>query len=345
MNRDINPLREIITFNGAQEGIVSIFAACCDPGDEVIVVEPYFDAYLQAATLFQLKTHGIPLELPPLVREEYQSKENSVRSFSAGELVLDMERLEEMITPKTKLLVLNTPHNPTGKVFTMSELEDIATIVRRHPQLTVLSDEVYEFMSFAPSVHTRIASLPDMFDRVISLYSAGKTFSCTGWRVGFAIAPANLAGPILQVHNAIPFCGATPFEVAISTAFKKGTENGYFTELPNMLEKKRDILVAALTSANLNPVIPQGGYFVTCDASRLPFSSSVLQRKTSSSSSLSPDVQMALHLVEHCGLAVIPTSPFYTKQHQHLAGSTIRLAYCKDDVTLQKAVAAIQALV
>ena len=151
----------------------------------MVIVEPYFDSYIKTASILGVKPVGLPLKFGPEDQKAYDSLEaGSERSFSAADLRLDLNQLEHLITPKTKMLVLNTPHNPTGKVFSRQELSDICSLMQKYPQVLILSDEVYEFMCFDGLSHERIATMPDMFDRVISLFSAGKTFSCTGWRVG-----------------------------------------------------------------------------------------------------------------------------------------------------------------
>lgn len=197
------------------------------------VIEPYFDAYVNAAKLFDLKTVGVPLTFS---KDRQIDFENGDGKFYASELKLDMNQLNDSITSETKMLVLNTPHNPTGKVFLKDELEQIVEIIQKHPHLIVLSDEVYEFMCFDGLKHERIATFPDMFDRVISLFSAGKTFSCTGWRVGYGIMHKKFAAPILKVHNAIPFCGSTPLEYATGKAFELAQKNGYLAKLPEKLQ-------------------------------------------------------------------------------------------------------------
>lgn len=335
-NRQIDGMSEIVTFNGAQEGIFSIFAALLNEGDQVIIVEPYFDAYIKAASILGIETVGIPLEFSPERQKEYNDRDSTGRSFAAGDLQLDLNRLEAMITPKTRMVVLNTPHNPTGKVFSKRELEQICSLMKRHPNVLILSDEVYEFMCFDNLKHERIASFPDMYDQVISLFSAGKTFSCTGWRVGYSICSPDLAKLILKMHNAIPFCVATPLEIAVAKSFQQAQVNGYFKTLPKMLQKRRDQMIAVLAQANLNPIVPQGGYFTCCDSSRLSMFNEIESSSEKSARDL-PDFQMALKLCKEYGLATIPTSPFYSQPNKHLAGAMIRLAYCKDQESLATA--------
>ena len=178
---------------------------------------------------------------------------------SAADWTLDLSELEAALSERTKLLVLNTPHNPTGKVFSAAELEGIAHIVRKYPRLVVMSDEVYEFMTFDGMPHARISALPGMFDRTLSIHSAGKTFSATGWRIGYVIGPAPLITPLVRVHQASNFCTPTSLQVATAVAFDAAERDGYFAEFANFLELKRNKLVALLRTAQLDPIVPQVG--------------------------------------------------------------------------------------
>lgn len=206
--------------------------------DEVVVFEPYFDAYKTVATLLGIKTVGVPFELAEDKRTAFNSSGplESGTKFSSSDFRIDLAKLEAAITPKTRMIVLNTPHNPTGKVLSKSELEGIAAVLEKHSNVLVLADEVYEFMCYDGLEHVRIASLPGMYDRTISLFSAGKTFSCTGWRVGYAVAPAPLASAITKAHSVVPFCGTTPFEVAMAHCFKHIQHSDYIAELKNTLQ-------------------------------------------------------------------------------------------------------------
>jgi aspartate/methionine/tyrosine aminotransferase len=240
-------------------------------GDEVLIFEPYFDAYKTVSTLHGIKTVGIPFEFAEDKRDAFQSSDTTAgTTFSSSDFRIDLAKLEASITSNTKMIVLNTPHNPTGKVFSREELEGICRVLERHPQVLVLSDEVYEFMCYDGLHHERIAAYPGMFDRTVSLFSAGKTFSCTGWRVGYAIAPAHLTGAITKAHSTVPFCGVTPFEVAMASCFQQMQTNGYLDELKETLVRKRDRIVGALDAANWKPIVPEGGYFVCCNVTHLP---------------------------------------------------------------------------
>ena len=186
LGRSLDAQSEVCVVGGATNAIFSAVMALVDPGDEVVCIEPYFDAPKIAADLMGAKTIGVPL------RADWAK--------SSADWTLDLAELEAALTERTKLLVLNTPHNPTGKVFSAAELEGIAHIVRKYPRLVVMSDEVYEFMTFDGMPHARISALPGMFDRTLSIHSAGKTFSATGWRIGYVIGPAPLITPLVRAR-------------------------------------------------------------------------------------------------------------------------------------------------
>lgn len=346
LGREIDPMKEVVTFNGAQEGIASIMAALLEPGDEVITIEPYFDAYKTVSTLMGIETVGIPLEMAPEKAALYNDPQATREKFSSADFTIDCARLERLITPKTKMLVLNTPHNPTGKVLSRTELEQIAQVLQRHPHVIVLSDEVYEFMTYNGLRHERIASLPGMFDRTISLFSAGKSFSCTGWRAGYAICPEHFAKAVNKAHSTVPFCGVTPFEVALATAFEQAQKNGYFDELARKLERKRNRLVEVLDRENWKPIVPEGGYFVCCNVTGLPAFAEFADTDVTAQLDKKehPDYQFAYKLCREAKLAVIPTSPFYTRPEHQLTRGLVRLAFCKDDETLDKAIEIISSL-
>ncbi|CAK4409158.1 unnamed protein product [Aphanomyces euteiches] len=342
-NREINPMTEIVTFTGAQEGIFCIFLSLLSKGDEVLIIEPFFDAYINIALLLGIKTVGVPLELDAETKAKYNDPNNH-DTFSSKDLKIDLKKLEASITPKTKMIVLNTPHNPTGKVFSKEELEGILEVLDRHPQIIILSDEVYEFAAFEGTPHERIATYDGMFDRVISLFSAGKTFSCTGWRVGYAILPEKFADLVAKTHSAIPFCSALPFELAVAKGFQAAATNNYFNDLSKLLERKRDTIVDALEKAHLKPIVPDGGYFVCCNVSALDSYEEFKHLETVKDlpADERPDYRMAKKMCVEQGLTVIPTSPFFSKEENQISPALVRIAFCKDDATINKAVELIE---
>ncbi|KAG6615580.1 Kynurenine-oxoglutarate transaminase [Phytophthora cinnamomi] len=347
LGRELDPLREVVTFNGAQEGIASIMAALLEPGDEVLTLEPYFDAYVTVSQLHGVRARGAPFRFAPAKRAAFLSQDAHVSErFSSRDFELDLHALERMITPQTKMLVLNSPHNPTGKVLSGEELAQLARVLERHPHVLVLADEVYEFMTYDGLAHERIAALPGFFDRTVSLFSAGKTFSCTGWRAGYAVGPAHLVGGITKAHSTVPFCGTTPIEVALASAFREAKHNGYYDELRETLQAKRDRLCDALQAYNWRPIVPEGGYFVCCNVEGLPFYDEFrgIEITPDTPKTEFPDYQFAYKLAKAGHLAVIPTSPFFSRPENRLAPGVVRLAFCKDDKTLDDSIRVIESL-
>lgn len=338
LNRTINPMTDICTAHGAQEATYLFLSAHCEPGDEVVFVEPYFDAYGKAASLSGLTTRGVPL------RRRKQSSSQPSSLASANEYEIDLEELASTITNKTRVLIVNTPHNPTGKVFSRNELEGIAEVVRRFPNLLVLSDEVYEMAVFDGNKHERFATLDGMWERTVSVFSAGKTFSCTGWRVGYMIGPPHLAQPLIKAQSIVSFAGASPLEVATSVAFEKAMENDYFEQYSRKLEAKRDLLVDGLQAAGLAPIVPQGGYFTMADSEEfLGRGLLVTGGGTDGGDGGAPlprlDYQAALALNERARVTCIPTSGFYLPERASLGAHSLRFAHCKKDVEISEGMA------
>jgi kynurenine--oxoglutarate transaminase/cysteine-S-conjugate beta-lyase/glutamine--phenylpyruvate transaminase len=312
--RELDPLNEIVVTTGATEGIFATIQAFVNPGDEVILIEPFYDSYPASVIMAGGRPVYVPLRAPR-------------QATSSAEWRLDMDELAAAFSPATRLLVLNTPMNPVGKVFSRSELSQIAALVQEH-DVMVLSDEVYEWMVYPGAEHVRIATLPGMWERTVTLGSAGKTFSVTGWKIGWAIAPQPLAHAVLMAHQWIPFAVATPFQEAVAVAFDHAEREGYFPELAAMYQQKRDLLLGALERVGLTPTCPDGSYFILVDTNRLPLQAQPGQRR---------DVAICRWLTTHIGVAAIPPSPFYSQQHQHLTDNLARFTFCKTDEMLREA--------
>jgi len=256
----------------------------------------------------------------------------------AHEWTLDMDELAAAISPRTKLLVINTPMNPIGKVYSRAELTQISELVQKH-NILVLSDEVYEWMVYpaadgTPIEHVRIATLPGMWDRTLTLGSAGKTFSVTGWKIGWAIAPAHLAHAVLMAHQWIPFTVATPLQEAVATAFETAPKEDYFQWLATTYEAKRDKLMVALNDVGLTPVRPDGSYFIIVATGHLP---------VPVPEGTGRDVAVARWFTTDVGVTAIPPSPFYSAQHSHLTDNLARFCFCKTDDMLDEAVRRLRA--
>ena len=259
---------------------------------------------------------------------------------------LNLEELEAAITPRTKVLLLNSPHNPTGKMFSRQELEGIADIVQRHPNLTVISDEVYEHIIFDPEKepHISVASIPGMFDRTLTLSSSGKAFSCTGWKVGWAIGPPKLVKAVTAVQQWVNFSAPTPNQDAIAQCLQQAREpfngyNSYYEWLADLYKGKRGLLVEALKSAGMTPIIPPGGFFIMADTSHIDVPSSYLNEVTEAMpvSPMPRDWAMSRWMTKEVGVTAIPPSAFYSPETLHLAKNLLRFAFCKGDDTILEA--------
>jgi len=319
--RTLDSMTEIVVTIGATEGIFAAVQALVDPGDEVILIEPFYDSYPAAVTM----AGGVPVYVP--LRAPAGSRR-------AADWTLDLAELTAAITPRTKLLILNTPSNPLGKVFSRAELSALAELVCRF-NLTVLSDEVYEWMVYPPAEHVRIATLPGMWERTVTLGSAGKTFSVTGWKIGWALAPRPLAHAILMAHQWIPFAVSTPMQEAIAVALEESEKRAYFTWLGEMYQAKRDRLLTVLAEVGLPPMTPDGSYFIIVETSALAVPVAPGEHR---------DIAVCRWLTREIGVAAIPPSPFYSAPHQHLTDNLARFTFCKTDEMLDEAARRLKAI-
>lgn len=299
---DFDPDAEVLITAGATEAIAGAMFGLCDFDDEVIVFEPTYDSY--AATIAMA---GAVMR-PVLLRSPDHE--------------LDVDALEAAVGPHSRLLLLNTPHNPTGKVFTRAELEQIARIAIDN-DLVVLSDEVYEHMVF-DGEHVPIASLPGMRERTITIGSAGKTFSFTGWKVGWVTAPEALRHAVLVAKQFLTFVNAAPLQPAVAVGL--GLPDSYFADLRLDLLAKRDRLHDGLSNVGFDVLATQGTYFLSADIG------TVAER-----SGLPPtSIEFCLALPEAAGVVAVPSEVFY--QTKSAGRSLIRFAFCKRDEVLDEAV-------
>lgn len=287
-----NPTNEIVVTNGATEAIYTTIRALINPGDEVVAFEPLYDSYLASVNLAKGVLKPVTLKLP-----DFQ---------------FDIEELKKQVSPKTKLLILNNPHNPTGRVFTRAELQQIADLAIQN-DFYVMSDEVYEYLTF-DCEHIPVATLDGMQERTITISSIGKTLSLTGWKVGWVCAPAPIAKAIHNAHQFISFCVAHPLQAALAQALPRFHE--YIPEFKKDYRKRRDLLVSGLREAGYQVVNPQGTYFAIA---RIPGN----------------DIEYCKDLILSKKVATIPVSPFYLNSKE--GSQLIRFCFAKKDETLQKA--------
>ncbi|MET0419179.1 MAG: pyridoxal phosphate-dependent aminotransferase, partial [Actinoplanes sp.] len=242
---------EVVVTAGATEAVAASILGLCEPGDEVVCFEPYYDSYAASIALAGAVRRPVTLRPGPAGRYEFDEAE-----------------LRAAFGPRTRMVLLNTPHNPTGKVFTGEELALIASLCQEHDVYAV-TDEVYEHLVFtdAAAPHIPLATLPGMRDRTLRISSAGKTFSCTGWKIGWATGPAALVSATTRVKQFLTFVNGAPLQPAVAVAL--GLPDAYFTGFRDGLQSRRDRLVAGLTDAGFGVLPSDGTYFVTADITPL----------------------------------------------------------------------------
>jgi aspartate/methionine/tyrosine aminotransferase len=308
--RDIDGETQVTVTSGCTEALAATFLGLINPGDEVILFEPYYDCYLAGIAMAGGIHRVVTLRTP--------TSPNAPFTF-------DPDDLRRAITNKTRAVVINTPNNPTGKVFSREELTQIADLCIKH-NLIAITDEVYERLTFDPGLpHISIATLPGMADRTITLSSLGKTFSLTGWKIGWAIASRELTQCVRAAHQFLTFCSSTPLQHGAAAALTHGEP--HIAELVRDLTAARDYLGRALEGLGFRVYWPAGTYFIMAD-----------HTEPSRRLGISPadDVAFCRRLTADIGVAAIPTSGFY--DNKHWGRPLARFAFCKKMDTLQRAV-------
>jgi N-succinyldiaminopimelate aminotransferase len=295
-----DPMTEVMACSGATEGIAAAMLGLLEPGDEVILFEPFYDSYPATIAMAGATPRVVTLRFP--------------------DFAIDEAALRAAVTPRTKLVVLNTPHNPSGHVVTEAELDAVARVCREH-DLLALTDEVYEHLLFDGARHVPLASRAGMRERTLSLSSTAKTFSFTGWKVGWATGPAPLVAAVQRAHQFLTFCGATPLHVAIAHALEAFRDD-FFAELTAEYTERRDFLLDTVRSVGFTPSVPRGAYFIVCDFSAVAKSGE-------------DDIAFTRRLVDEAGVATIPPSVFYAKDVAE-GKKLVRFAFCKRMETLAR---------
>jgi len=313
---------EILVTAGANEGIYAFETAFINEGDEVIMMEPFFDHYLCSTTF----NGGVPVYVP------FRPPTHSTGVHKSSEWKLDIDDLRKAITPRTKMIILNTPHNPIGKVFTEEELIQIGDLAEEFDFL-ILADEVYDILTFHDSKHIRIASLKNYWNRTLTVGSAGKSFSATGWRVGWCIGPAHLIQPTLSVSTRIVFCCSGPFQEATASGLEQVVENGFFEQQIKEYEERLAVIREGLDDIGLPYTVPQGSYFVLVETDKLDIPDDF--QIPEMIKMFAADYRAAWFVAETAGVVSIPGSAFYCREHWHIGERFLRFAFCKDLDTLR----------
>ena len=293
-----DPETEVTVTAGATEALAATFMAFVDPGDEVIALEPFYDSYSASVEMAGGHIVGVGVFGP--------------------DFVLDLDELRAAVSPRTKMILVNSPHNPTGAVLNRTELTAIAALATEH-DLLVVCDEVYEHLLFDDVEHLPLATFPGMRERTIRISSAGKTFSATGWKIGWAMGPAQLITEIVAVKQFLTFASGAPFQPAIARALDEG--DAWVTAARLELQGKRDRLGAGLGSVGFGPAPPKRTYFMTTDVRPLGYADGL---------------EFCRDIPHRCGVVAIPHQVFYARTD---AGKPyVRWAFCKSDPVLDEAV-------
>ena len=299
---EVDPDTQILVTAGATEAIAATILALCEPGDEVITFEPYFDSYAASIALAGAVRRTSMLRFP-----DYE---------------IDEESLRAVFSERTRLILLNTPHNPTGKVFSQREMQLIADLALQHDAL-IVTDEVYEHLVF-DETHVSMATFPEVADRTLTISSGGKTFATTGWKVGWVHGPAPLVQAVRTVKQFLTFVASGPFQPAIAVGLQ--LPDTFFTGLTDTMRHRRDLLIDGLRELDVPVSVPAGGYFVIADLGRFD-----------------PDaLQLCRSMPERIGVAAVPVSAFH--DHPGPAASLVRFAFCKQDDVITEGVRRLRRL-
>lgn len=312
LGMDIDPETEITVTCGSTEGMIAAMMATVDEGEEVVVFEPFYENYAPDAILSDATPRHVPL---------YRTDNG---------FIFDRDELRAAFNERTKAIIICNPNNPTGKVFTREELEFIADLCKEFDAMA-FTDEIYEHITYNieedgdPLEHVSMATIEGMRDRTVVVNSLSKTYSVTGWRVGYCIAPPDVTSAIRKVHDFLTVGAANPLQHA--GAYALGLPPSYYDELQKEYQKKRDFIVPVLQNAGFKCDTPDGAYYVMCDISDFGFAN---------------DIEFTKHLIREVGVAVVPGSSFY---HDAAMGSQmVRFCFCKKDETLDAAAENLQKL-
>ena len=336
LNRNINWETEVTIGVGASETIYATMQSLIDEGDEAILISPAFDIYSAQVQMAGGICKYVPLRL---------------KTNSQGKTIwsLDMQELRKAFNDKTKVILINSPHNPTGKCFNKEELTEIANIVKDYPRVIAIADEVYEHMVYDNQEHIRLANIPGMWERTISISSSGKTFSITGWKIGWAIGPEYLVKGLILTNQWVQFSVSTPSQQAVAWCLDQADQPyegypNYYAWLNAQYTRKRDILMKGLKEAGLTPVAPEGGFFIIADTSNMQVPDEIMKLKTKAAPIMRRDWAFCRNLTLKYQVAAIPPSAFFEEEDKDLAKNMARFAFCKEDSSLHEASRRLKAL-
>jgi N-succinyldiaminopimelate aminotransferase len=301
-NQALNPDTDVLVTTGATEAMFAAILGLTDPGDEVIVFEPVYDTYV-----------------PNLVMAGVAPRYVALRG---DDWCFDTDELAKAFNSQTKAIIINTPHNPTGKVFSRAELRSISELCIKH-NVVAITDEVYEHILYDDTSHVRLATFPGMAERTLTISSLGKTFSVTGWKIGWAMGSAALVSAVNQAHQFITYAVASPLQAATATALNLPFD--FYANLQSSYQARRDRMLEALRRAGFKVFTPHGSYFIMVDW------------RSVAPHHVHDDMQFARWLIQEIGVACIPASPFYQEADKHLGKDFARFAVCKKDETLNAA--------
>jgi N-succinyldiaminopimelate aminotransferase len=298
----LDPETDVLVTSGATEAVFAAILGLTDPGDEVIVFEPVYDTYVPNMVMA-----GVTPRYVPLRGENW---------------TFDPDELAKAFSGRTRAIIVNTPHNPTGKVYSPQELRVIAELCQKHDVIAI-TDEVYEHILYDDAIHTRLATLPGMSERTLTISSLGKTFSVTGWKIGWALGPASLVNAVNQGHQFITYAVASPLQAAAAKALN--LPFSFFENLQCSYQARRDRMLDVFAAIGCKVFKPQGSFFIMIDWRGI------------APAKVENDFQFARWLTRDVGVACIPASPFYQEADKHLGKHFARFAVCKRDETLTAA--------
>lgn len=323
-NRTIDPLNEVLITMGASEGLLLASMGSLNPGDEAIMFDPHFDIYCPQICMAGAVARTVPLIPPELGSNTWN---------------IDFDAFRRVFNERTRLFLFNNPHNPTGKVFTKEEIQQIADILSEWPNVQVVSDEVYEHLLFDGRKLYPIATFNNLWDRSVTLSSAGKLFSVTGWKCGWAVGGIDIIRKMAITHQWVTYCSNTPCQKAVATVLDLARNpyqdsSNFYEWINNEFIKKREIVYNLLKNQvkklNIEPIMPEGGYFMIARINIRDIPKSYLDEGT-------PDFAFCRYMTKELGVTAIPCSAFFLDENKHLGEMMVRFALCKDYGDYEKA--------